>query len=304
MRDDDGSENLQRLQTELRNFQEIADCLRPQPEELPRLRGIDVFGGTYSVAGIGGGDHIIYLDFKQRYDLDARIRAALHGGRTDLVENLRWCQRAAGIAVVDAAGHRATDGLLVAMLHQSFLLGAMYELDLSGRITGRLFEHLNARFHASSGEHKFVSMMYGEIAEDATFRFISAANPVPLVFSHRHDRFMDVGEEHCISCPPLGLLASRQAVDRSRSASMLEFKEPFAVNEWALMGAGDILLLYTDGLAEHSAGDVPYFSDGLERAVRAVKDRSARDIFEAVRDDVHAFGEPSDDFSLVVVKRV
>jgi hypothetical protein len=31
--------------------------------------------------------------------------------------------------------------------------------------------------------HKFVSVIYGEISEDATFRFLSAGAPVPAVFS-------------------------------------------------------------------------------------------------------------------------
>ena len=66
-----------------------------------------------------------------------------------------------------------TDALLAAMLHQAFLLGAIYELDVHGRITRRLFEHLNTRFYQSSGAHKFVSLIYGEMAEDATL-------PLPL----------------------------------------------------------------------------------------------------------------------------
>ena len=56
-----------------------------------------------------------------------------------------------------------TDALLAAMLHQAFLLGAIYELDIHGRITRRLFENLNTRFYQSSGAHKFVSLIYGEI---------------------------------------------------------------------------------------------------------------------------------------------
>ena len=75
---------------------------------------------------------------------------------------------------MDVSGHRVTDALLAAMLHQAFLLGAIYELDMFGGITRHLFESLNARFYKSSGAHKFVSMIYGEISEDARFRFLSA----------------------------------------------------------------------------------------------------------------------------------
>jgi hypothetical protein len=41
----------------------------------------------------------------------------------------------------------------------------------------------------------------------------------------------------------------------------------------------------------------------VEQTVRRVKDRPARAIYEAVREDLVAFGEPADDISLVVIKR-
>jgi len=73
------------------------------------------------------------------------------------------------------------------------------------------------------------------------------------------------------------------------------------VNEWALLGAGDILLLYTDGLSEH--GDDRYFPDHVEAIVRDVKDRTAREIYDAIQSDLLAFSPPTDDITLVVVKR-
>jgi serine phosphatase RsbU (regulator of sigma subunit) len=68
------------------------------------------------------------------------------------------------------------------------------------------------------------------------------------------------------------------------------------------MGAGDILLLHTDGLIEHSHGDEPYFPGRLENVLRAVKDQSARDILDAIYEDMLAFNTPSDDISVVVIK--
>jgi hypothetical protein len=67
---------LAHLVRELENFQDIARYLIPQPGEVPRLRGIDVWGGTRPLSGAVGGDHIIYVDFKQRFDLVARIAPA------------------------------------------------------------------------------------------------------------------------------------------------------------------------------------------------------------------------------------
>jgi serine phosphatase RsbU (regulator of sigma subunit) len=299
----DANELLRHLTAELENFEDIAGYLLPQPGELPRLRWIDVYGGTLALSGAVGGDHIIYLDFKQRFDLEARIERAVDEGKLEVAENLKRCQRTAGIALLDVSGHRVTDALLAAMLHQAFLLGSIYELDMFGQITKRLFENLNTRFYRSSGSHKFVSMIYGEISEDSCFRFLSAAQPFPIVFSKRHDRFMDVDPSRCVSFPPLGVLPSLGGIDRSTTHSSLGFTDQYELNEWSLMGEGDILLLQTDGLAEHRNGDEAYFPTRLEATLRRVQHQTAREIFSAVQDDLLEFNAPSDDISMVVIKR-
>src|SRR5207344_436162 len=204
---------LKQLRDELGNFEQIAQHLVPKPGDLPRLSGFDVHGGTLALNGVVGGDHLIYVDFKQRFDLDRRIRQAQEKGRTDVVQNLLRCRRTAGIAVLDVSGHRVTDAFIAAMLHQAFLLGAIYELDSFGEITRRLFENLNTRFYQSSGAHKFISLIYGEISEDWGFRFLSAAHPFPAVFSRLEDRFMEVGQDLRVSFPPLGMLPSLHAID-------------------------------------------------------------------------------------------
>jgi serine phosphatase RsbU (regulator of sigma subunit) len=294
---------LEHLTDELNNFQDIAKYLVPQPGELPNIAGVEVFGGTLALNGSVGGDHIIYVDFKQRYDLQVRIASAIDQDKPELVENLRRCEKMAGIVVIDVAGHQVTDALLAAMMHQAFLLGSIYELDMFGQITERLFENLNTRFYKSSGERKFISMVYGEISEDAMFRFISAAQPPPAVFSRRYDRFMEVGQDLCVSFPPIGLLPSLHVTDRHTTNSVLGFKDQYQLNEWMLMGEGDILLLHTDGLSEHVTRTGPYFPGCLERTLTEVKERSAIEIFEAIKQDVLALGRPRDDISVVVIKR-
>ncbi len=301
--DPDSPAILRTLLAELGNFQDIAKYLIPLAGETPRLHGIDVWGRTLPLNGSVGGDHIIYVDFKQRFDLDARIARAIERNQPAGADNLKRCQRAAGIAVVDVAGHRMTDALLAAMFHQAFLLGAAYELDMFGTVTQRLFEHLNTRFYQSSGAHKFVSLIYGEISENARFRFISLAHPFPTVFSRRHDRFMDVAPDLRVSFPPLGMQPSLHVIDRSRLGdSMLGFKNRYEINEWWLMGSGDILLLHTDGLTDHTRGAERYFPERLEHALRAAKDGTAREIVDAIQADLLDFATLADDLSLVVIK--
>jgi serine phosphatase RsbU (regulator of sigma subunit) len=291
---------LTQLTGELRNFEDIARYLHPLPGEVPRLAGIDVCGGTLALNSMVGGDHIIYVDFKQRFDLPARIDHAISRGNLEIAANLQRCQQTAGIAVIDVSGHRVTDALLAAMLHQAFLLGALYELDLSGKITKRLFENLNTRFYASSGAHKFISMVYAEISEDSRFQFLSAGQPFPAIFSHEHDRFMEVSP---VQFPPLGIMPSLGLIDRITTSSPMGFTEQYELNEWSLMGAGDIVLLHTDGLVDHSRGEERYFPDRLEQTLRQVKRQGCTAIFAAIKEDLLEFSAPSDDISIVVIKR-
>lgn len=299
----DSPDSLNQLASELENFQDIARYILPRSGEIPQLDGIDIYGNILPLDGKVGGDHIIYVDFKKRYDLPARIEQARAAGREDIVQNLLNVQKRAGIAVIDVSGHQRTDAMLAAMLHQAFLVGAIYELDMFGMITKRLFENLNTRFYNSSSGGKFISMIYGEILEDGTFRFLSAAHPPPLVFSNRHDRFMEVSRDLCMSFPPLGTLPSKRVIDRRTTKSILGFKEEYVLNTWELMGAGDILLLYTDGLLDHTGEAGAYFPERLEMALRGVKQQPAREIFEAIKTDLLAFGTPEDDISIVVIKR-
>jgi serine phosphatase RsbU (regulator of sigma subunit) len=303
MPESEAAELLKQLTAELENFQGMARSLLPTPGEVPKLQGIDIYGGTLALNGVVGGDHLIYVDFKQRFDLDARIVHATQAGRWEVVENLKRCQKMAGVALIDVSGHRVTDALLAAMLHQALLLGAIYELDMFGHITRRLFENLNTRFYQSSAAHKFVSMIYGEISENSMFRFLSAAQPFPIVFSKQNNRFMEVSKDLCVSFPPLGILPSINVIDRNTTTSELGFKDHYEMNEWVLMGQGDILLLPTDGLVEHSRDDEDYCPHHLERRLREVHHLSAREIYAAIMADLQAFSEPEDDISIVVIKR-
>lgn len=300
----DSSDLVKQLTGELQNFEDIARFLIAQSGDFPRLRGIDIYGGTVPVSGVMGGDHLIVIDFKERFDLDVRIAQNTDAGNPEVVENLKHCRKTAGIALLDATGHQVTDALMTSMLHQAFLLGAIYELDMFGHVTKRLFENLNTLFHRSSTEHKFISLIYGEISEDARFRFLAAAQPFPVVFSNRHDKFMPVNPRLCISFPPVGMFPSLDVTDRQHIHSVLGFKEHYEINEWVLMGQGDILLLHSDGLADHQRTEDAYCPVHLEQKVREVKRLSAAGIYAAIMEDVLAFSEPADDLSLVVVKRL
>jgi serine phosphatase RsbU (regulator of sigma subunit) len=291
------------LTDELENFRSIAENIKPSPGDVPQIAGIDISGETHPLNGVIGGDHLIYLDFAKRFDLDARIAEARRGGHGEVAANLELARTRAGVLLADVAGHRITDHLLAAMLHQAFLLGARYEMDFFGEITARLFENINVRFRKSSRITKFITMVYGEIAGDGTFRFLCAAHPLPKVFSREFDCFVDISPEHLTIFPPIGTMPTRGDIDGKDLTASLGYKERYTANEINLMGTGDILLLFTDGLSEHGGEEHPWFPDRLETILKKVKERPARDIVAAVKNDVLAWACPADDISLVVIKK-
>lgn len=291
------------LLDEVRNFREIAQCLKPSPGELPRLPGLDVWGVSMPLRDATiGGDHLIYIDFNRRYDLESRIREAREAGRAEVAARLERNRERAGILLADVAGHRITDAAVAAMLHQAFLLGAYYELDHHGEITTRLFEHLKQRFWESTGIQKLVTMIYGEIASDGTFRFVSAGHPLPVVYSRRYESLVRISRERTVVYTPLGVMPAAEEVAARFQAAGESGSPRFAVNEIKLMGRGDVLLLYTDGLSEHLRGD--FLADHVEEIMRANQDKNARAIAEAIETAIRESGEREDDISFVVVQRL
>lgn len=289
------------LVDEIENFQEIARYLKPASGDVPILSGIEIAGVSRPLLGTVGGDHIVYVDFKRRYDLEARIERAQRDGRPDVAAELARNRHRAGILVADVAGHRVTDAMVAAMLHQAFLLGSYYELEMSGQITTRLFENIKTRFFESTSVNKYITMLYGEITDEGRFRYISAGHQPPLVYSREYARLMKIGKDQTVTELPIGFAPSSEGPDRRRFTSLDMHDETYAVNEIRLMGAGDVLLLSTDGLTDHAEGR--FVVERLEPVLASVSARSAAEICDAVMADLLAFAPPEDDVTLVVLKR-
>lgn len=295
---------LSHLKHEMENFEDMAEQLKPCSGEIPGIPGIDIYGETIPLNCVAGGDHIVFVDFNKRYNLEQRIRKAMDAGRSGVAEKLELNKHRAGILLADAAGHNITDALLVAMLHQAFLTGIQYELKDNGEVTTELFEILNTRFFNSSRISKFITLIYGEISDTGKFRFISAGHPLPIVFSNKYDRLVKVCFDRVFRFPPIGTLPSGEDIDSDRNFSRLGYKKRYSVQEINLMGDGDILLLYTDGFSEHRIDMTTfYFTDRLEDTLRRIKDKNAREIYFTLKEDLLAFAPPEDDISFVVIKK-
>jgi len=287
------------LEPELRRFSALAGLFDPAPGDLPELPGIDMYGSCLQKNGEFGGDHIIYVDFNKRYKLEKLIREAPPQVREKLAQNYHK----AGLVVIDAEGHDLTAAFLAAIFHQAFLLGVRYELRMFGEVTTHLFENINTRFYNSSGLSKTLTLVYGEIYQDGTFRFLSAAHPPPKVFSNEFDRIVDISEDRLVTFPQIGTMPSPHDVEKS--VPQLGIKEKYTINEINLMGRGDILILYTDGLSDHrSPSGERYFPSRLEKTLRRCKTLSAREVFDSIKDDLLKFNPfLEDDLSFVIIKK-
>lgn len=295
---------------EIENFQEIAQAIKPSPGDIPELKGISIYGEPIGLHGPVSGDHITYVDFKKRFDLERRIEIAREMGREDIVAKLEHAKTRAGIIVADASGHNITDALLVAMFHQAFMLGARYSMDEHGEVTAGLFEKLNSRFYSSrTFKLDYITMIYGEISESGVFRFILAGHHPPIVYSSLYDKFMPT--PHFELSEPVGLMLSKSDIDRrvyDNGQSLRQQKEPYRINQWELMGGGDIIILHTDGFYDSAMwideeSPMPaYGLERLEKKLREVKRLDARQIWEEVKADFLTVPQ-TDDATFVVIKK-
>jgi len=286
----------------------LAQRLMPAPGAIPRIPGIDIYGMSVPFNGVVGGDLITYMNFQDRYDLDARIKRAHQQSLGSTVHNLQRQKRKGGILVADVAGHDFTDAARALLLHQAFQTAALYEMDLNGEITVRLFEQLNTRFlksmtlrnlAADPDASSFITLIYGEIIHTGRFRFVSAGHPPPLVFSREFDRFVDISPDRLISYPPIGLQPGEDQADADRYQHSLGYKKRYTHNDLNLMGQGDVLLLYTDGLLD----PISTYSQGqFERDVSRFKDGTAKELCGSILRERNAVAEQTDDISLVVIK--
>jgi serine phosphatase RsbU (regulator of sigma subunit) len=298
-----------KIDRELRvGAQYLAQCLIPEAGAIPRIPNVDIYGVTVPFNEIAGGDLITYLYFQERYDLEGRIARALAEGQDVKAQKLQRLKRKGGILVADVAGHAFADAIRALLLHQIFHTSALYEMDLYGEISTHLFEQINRRFYKSRTLHKlagdrdstsFVTFIYGEISHTGRFRFLSAGHPQPLVFSREYDRFVEISLDRLVSYPPIGLQLSEDDEDVKLFPPALGYKRLYTVNELNLMGKGDVLFLYTDGLLDPFSS---YTQEQMERAVSRAKDGTAKEICESILIDRNALMDLTDDLSLVAIK--
>ncbi|MCK4944614.1 MAG: serine/threonine-protein phosphatase [Candidatus Aminicenantes bacterium] len=318
-----------RIKHTLDQLDQRVKYIKPPPGETPQVQGIDIFGETLPREGTIGGDHIIYIDFNKRYNLDARIKKIEQNWleeinaysqeeinqnpfiqkkkaeKDKIISAVEMNRQKAGVLVADVKGHDQSGSFITGMLHQSFLTGALYEMKIYGNITTNLFEKLNTRFYNSSSVDDFFTMIYGEISQYGNFKFVSAGHPAPLIFSTKKNKFMDISQVRIINYPPIGIMPSQKDIDAPLYKNILGLKKVYKINEIRLMEKGDIMVLFTDGLTEmeNKKGD-PFFPSHLQKILKDKKIQPAKEICLAIREAILGFNnEFQDDITYVIIKK-
>ena len=314
--------------------------LMPVEGAIPHLPGIDMYGNTIPAADVGG-DFFEYINFQQRYNMEARIaqaqrrreqylehlpegteprnevdahvrwlssrpnymdadglqyRWAKSTEQLRIAENLRELLTTAGILLVDAEGHGIIAAKVASTVHDTLHAFMLSELDRSGTTGPVLFEQLNLRLAQSatvsnalglpidSGLREIATLIYGEIRPDGRFCFVNFGHPPPLVFSARYQRFMEIGKARMAQFLALGLEIPEDHPDQNRYMPLKLRENQIRSSDMAeitLMGRGDILFLYTDGLFD---GCDERERRRIEEVIRGCARQQARDICNAVLD--------------------
>lgn len=252
----------------------------------------------------------------------AAYREAKSSEQLRIAEELQDLYTTAGVLLVDAEGHGVIAAKIASTVHDTFHTAMLFELDHNGTMTPEMFERINLRLarsvtarNALSGgteyNRELATMIYGEIHSDGVFRFVNFGHPPPLIFSSEYGKFVECGNCGMAQFPPLGLEIPRDHPDQSRYASLRlrkRYMRPSDVAEITLMGKGDIIFLYTDGVYDGS-------DDGdrktIEQIIRERKNETPKVICNAILeyatqkdDELRRLGEAErvDDKTVFIIK--
>ncbi len=182
----------------------------------------------------------------------------------------------------DVAGKSISGALMMMAAHE-----ALHSLALTQRSPEHLFELANQRLYDLGKRRSFVALGYLAPSENGGVDYILAGQPEPVL--RRADGHLSElsPPQHRI---PLGGLADGSGY-RVRTA---------------MMGAGDILLCYSDGVTEAVNRSGEFFGFDRVRKIVESNGSSARHLVRELIDEIDVFvqgAEPYDDITVIALKR-
>ncbi len=184
------------------------------------------------------------------------------------------------LAVGDAAGHGVPAALVLAGVQSRFR-----DLARHARQPGELLEALNHDLVAHEQPERFMGLLCARIdVSRATVRFANAGLTPPLVRRARDGRLEELRESGL-------LLGVSDAASYPTGGVELD--------------AGDLVVVYTDGLTEASRGGRMFGVEGVGDVLARHAHRRATDVLEELLAAVRAWAdEPLDDLTVVVLKQL
>lgn len=187
-----------------------------------------------------------------------------------------------GIVVADTSGHSLASGLMAMSFRSSF----RHFLD-QGLEPGSLFARVNSALYGELKESDcFLSAVYGTLDDESLrFRYINAGHPPPCILDPRRGQ--------CRVLEESGLLVGILPDEKYEAAEVT-------------LEAGNILVLYTDGITEAENQHGLFFgTERLQEALRRSSKKSARGIYHHLLKEMYVFQDEQfnkDDVTMVVVK--
>jgi serine phosphatase RsbU (regulator of sigma subunit) len=198
----------------------------------------------------------------------------------DYYDFIRVSDTRLGLAIADVSGKGIPAALLMAGFRMSLLAEIRNEFALRA-----VMRKVNSLVHESTDPNRFVTAFYGVLDyKNRVLTFSNAGHNPPILF--RYDGRIEYLVEGGVA---FGVLPGARYEER-----------PVAIR------AGDLLVLYTDGVSEAESPSGEHFGTlRIEESVRRLAHRSSQEILQGILDEVLEWaGErgQSDDLTLVVVK--
>ena len=189
-----------------------------------------------------------------------------------------------GVVIGDAASKGVSAAVQALYLSGALRMGFEFQTKMSV-----LLSRVNRLLHKTFSEEQFISLFYAELTDD------------------RHGLVLYANAGHN---SPILIRANSKEPEYLESTGQLlgPFPDETFKTESAMMGAGDILFLYTDGLSEatNEHGEF-YGEDRLVDKIVSFRSQGAKEIARLIIEDVQRFnslGTRSDDKTAVVIKRL
>jgi phosphoserine phosphatase RsbU/P len=188
------------------------------------------------------------------------------------------------VAIGDAASKGISAAAQALYVSGALKMGVGYEVNMTS-----LMRKISNLVNDTFPYERFVTLFFCELYNDAKGLcvFVNAGHNSPYFYNSKKDTID--------ALPATGPVLGPAPNQRYNTDSIY-------------INAGDVLVLYTDGIVEAANRKFEFFGDArLKESILKYKDRSPKEISELIIQDVQRFsarGKYSDDKTIVVIKRV